>query len=282
MPKSLEIICTIDELRTKIASWRKDKLSIGLVPTMGALHGGHLSLVARSVADNDRTCVTIFVNPRQFGPGEDFKAYPRDHQADTQALEDCKADLLFAPSVEEMYPTGSATSVSVVGIGDILEGEFRPDFFKGVATVVTKLLFQIPPNRVYFGEKDYQQLCLIERMKSDLDIPVEIIGCPTIRERDGLALSSRNIYLNKEQRSVAPGLHRILIETAEHYHTSNNSNQAISKGKMALIESGFTKVDYIAICDPATLNQAEQNTGSVRVLGAAWLGRTRLIDNVEL
>ena len=130
MPKSLEIICTIDELRTKIASWRKDKLSIGLVPTMGSLHGGHLSLVARSVADNDRTCVTIFVNPRQFDLGEDFKAYPRDYQADTQALEDCKADLLFAPSVEEMYPTGSVTSVSVTGIGDILEGEFRPDFFK--------------------------------------------------------------------------------------------------------------------------------------------------------
>ena len=280
MPKSLEIICTIDELRTKIASWRMDKLSIGLVPTMGAIHGGHLSLVARSVADNDRTCVTIFVIPRQFVPGEDFKAYPRDYQADTQALEDCKADLLFAPSVEEMYPTGSATSVSVVGIGDILE--FRPDFFKGVATVVTKLLFQIPPNRVYFGEKDYQQLCLIERMKSDLDIPVEIIGCSTIRERDGLALSSRNIYLNKEQRSVAPGLHRILNETAEHFHTSNNSNQAISKGKMALIKSGFTKVDYIAICAPATLTQADQNIGSVRVLGAAWLGRTRLIDNVEL
>ena len=213
MPKSIEIICTIDELRTKIASWRKGKLKIGLVPTMGALHGGHLSLVARSVADNDRTCVTIFVNPRQFGPGEDFKAYPRDYQADTQALEDCNADLLFAPSVEEMYPTGSVTSVSVIGIGDILEGEFRPDFFKGVATVVTKLLFQVLPDRVYFGEKDYQQLYLIERMRSDLDIPVKIIGCPTIRERNGLALSSRNSYLNKEQRSVAPGLHRILIET---------------------------------------------------------------------
>ena len=282
MPKSLEIICTIDELRTKIASWRKGKSKIGLVPTMGALHGGHLSLIDRSVADTDRTCVTIFVNPRQFGLGEDFMDYPRDNQADTQALENCKVDLLFAPGVEEMYPTGSVTSVSVIGIGDILEGEFRPGFFKGVATVVIKLLFQVLPDRVYFGEKDYQQLCLIKRMRSDLDIPVEIVGCPTIRERDGLALSSRNIFLNKDQRSLAPGLHRILIETAEYFRTSNNSNQAISRGKIALIKSGFTKVDYIAICDPATLNQAEQNTGSVRVLGAAWLGRTRLIDNVEL
>ena len=168
------------------------------------------------------------------------------------------------------------------GIGDILEGEFRPDFFAGIATVITKLLFQVLPNRAYFGEKDYQQLCLIERMKSDLGIPVEIIGCPTIRERDGLALSSRNIFLNKEQRSVAPGLHRILIETAEYFRTSNNSNQAISKGKIALIKSGFTKVDYIAICDPATLNQAKLNSGSVRVLGAAWLGRTRSVSYTHL
>lgn len=282
MTEPLDIVVSIDALRAKVASWRKLSLSIGLVPTMGYLHEGHISLVNRSLAENDRTCVTIFINPKQFGPGEDFASYPRDQKADERALEKCQADLLFAPGNQEMYPEGHVTSVLVSGVGDLLEGEFRPGFFQGIVTVVTKLIFQVLPDRVYFGEKDYQQLCVINTLRKDLNIPVEIVGCPTIREKDGLALSSRNSYLTEEQRTLAPSLHRTLIQTAEYFHISRNISEAISNGSKSLLKYGFSKVDYIAICNPNSLSPANKNSKKVRVLGAAWLGGTRLIDNVEL
>jgi len=259
MTEPIEIVLSIDALRARVSSWRKLNFSVGLVPTMGCLHEGHVSLVRRSLADNDRTCVTIFINPRQFGPGEDFHSYPRHQKADTRALEKCQVDLLFAPSIQEMYPEGHATNVIVSGIGDLLEGEFRPGFFKGVVTVVTKLIFQVLPDRVYFGEKDYQQLCVIKQLKSDLNIPAEIVGCPTIREKDGLALSSRNSYLTEEQRVLAPTLYRTLTQTAEQFHISRNISEASSKGSMGLLKSGFSKVDYIAICDPNSLSPADKN-----------------------
>ena len=248
---------------------------------MGALHEGHFSLVAQSVADNDRTCVSIFINPRQFGPNEDLESYPRDKDADLQALEDRNADLLFAPSIDEMYAEGFVTKVSVPGIGDQLEGEFRPGFFTGIATVVSKLLIQALPDRAYFGEKDYQQLCVIRRMKLDLDLPVEIIACPVIRDRDGLALSSRNSYLTPDQRALAPTLYHVLTKTAECFYSFADANQAILAGSEDLLDTGFTKVDYIAICNPITLELVEKSSGPVRVLGAAWLGSNRLIDNIE-
>lgn len=282
MTEPLEIVYSIDDLRAKVASWRKHDLSVGLVPTMGCLHEGHVSLVNRSLAENDRTCVTIFINPRQFGPGEDLDSYPRDQKADARVLEQCQAHLLFAPSIQEMYPEGHVTTVSVPGIGDLLEGELRPGFFKGVVTVVTKLIFQVLPDSVYFGEKDYQQLCVIKQMKKDLNIPAEIIACPTIRDKDGLALSSRNSYLTEEQRALAPELYRALTQTAEHFHSSRNISEAASTGSMALLKSGFSKVDYIAICKPNSLSPADNNSKIVRVLGAAWLGGTRLIDNIEM
>ena len=281
MSRSLEIVTTIADLRDAVAAWRMNNLSIGLVPTMGALHEGHFSLVERSVAANDCTCVTIFVNPRQFGPGEDFDEYPRDQEADKRALADHQVDLLFAPTIKEMYPDGFVTRVSVAGIGDLLEGAFRPGFFDGVATVVSKLLIQSLPDRAYFGEKDYQQLCVVRQIAFDLDLPVEIISCPIVREEDSLAVSSRNAFLTAEQRAVAPALYRILTETAEFASSSAVIGDAISTGINALLEAGFTKVDYIAICDPVNLKSVEKFAPPVRVLGAAWLKSTRLIDNVQ-
>ena len=282
MSKSIEIVTTIVDLRAAVAEWRMKNLSVGSVPTMGALHEGHFSLVKRSVAANDRTCVTLFVNPKQFGSGEDFEIYPRNQEADAQALGVHQADLLFAPTIEEMYPDRFVTRVSVQGIGDLLEGEFRPGFFDGVATVVSKLLIQSLPDRAYFGEKDYQQLCVIRQMAADLDLPVEIIGCPIVREEDSLAVSSRNAYLTAEQRVVAPALYRILKETAEWAQSSGAIGDAIVAARNALLKAGFTKVDYVAICDPVSLEPVEKISSLVRVLGAAWLESTRLIDNVEI
>ena len=181
-----------------------------------------------------------------------------------------------------MYPVGNVTKISVPGVGDLLEGNFRPGFFEGVVTVVTKLLIQVLPDKAYFGEKDYQQLFVIKQAVTDLDIPVTIVGCPTVRESDGLAFSSRNSYLTREERLHAPSLYRVLLKTAEEFYSTKNVNRAVSSGEKLLLDSGFSKVDYIAICNPNTLNAAEINSNLVRVLGAAWLGETRLIDNIEL
>jgi len=279
MSQPLPIVRTVYDLRHAIGLWRQEGQSIGLVPTMGALHEGHFSLVDRSVAENDRTCVTLFVNPKQFGPNEDFEVYPRDEETDTAALRGRHADLLFAPEVSEMYPEGAVTAVSVPGIGDVLEGEFRPGFFTGVATVVSKLLIQAMPDRAYFGEKDYQQLCVIRRMTADLDLPVEIVGCPIVREADGLALSSRNAYLTAEERAAAPALKKVLTNISEAVSAGADIGESVMAGRRHLQESGFKSVDYLSVCDPETLQPV--TAPPCRILGAAWLGKTRLIDNIS-
>ena len=211
----LKTVTTIRDLRESIKGWRQTGETVGLVPTMGGLHEGHLALVRHSRAKTMRTCATLFVNPKQFGPNEDFDKYPRNEAEDVAKLEAEGCDLLFQPSGEEVYPPGHATQVQVGGLGDILEGEFRPGFFTGVATVVTKLLLQALPDIAVFGEKDYQQLLVIRRMTRDLDIPVRIEAVPTVREADGLALASRNAYLTEKERKIAPALHGTLSQVAE-------------------------------------------------------------------
>ena len=280
MIQNFTTVRTVSELRQVIGEWRRAGLSVGLVPTMGALHEGHFSLVDRSVMENDRTCVSLFVNPKQFSPTEDFDLYPRNEAADAQALQCRGANVLFAPLVEEMYPADAATSVSVPGLGDVLEGEFRDGFFTGVATVVSKLLIQSMADRAYFGDKDYQQLRVIRRLTADLNIPVQIIGCPIIREEDGLALSSRNAYLTTEERAIAPALHAVLLKMVAAIQSGADSASAVQDGTQHLLSVGFIKVDYLAVVDPETLLPLSSATGPCRVLGAAWLGKTRLIDNV--
>ena len=280
MIQNFTTVRTVSELRQVIDEWRRAGLSVGLVPTMGALHEGHFSLVDRSVMENDRTCVSLFVNPKQFSPTEDFDLYPRNEAADARALQGRGANVLFAPAVEEMYPADAATSVSVPGLGDVLEGEFRGGFFTGVATVVSKLLIQSMADRAYFGDKDYQQLRVIRRLTADLNIPVQIIGCPIIREEDGLALSSRNAYLTTEERAIAPALHAVLLKVAAAIQSGADSASTVQDGTQHLLSVGFMRVDYLAVVDPETLLPLSSATGPCRVLGAAWLGKTRLIDNV--
>ncbi len=280
----LDTIRRVRDLRARVASWRGQGLRVGLVPTMGALHEGHFSLVRRSVASLDRTVVTLFVNPRQFGPTEDFGRYPRDEAGDTAALARQGAQVLFAPSVEEMYPEGAVTTVAVPGIGDLLEGEFRPGFFTGVATVVAKLLIQAAPDVAFFGDKDFQQLCVIKRMAADLDLPVAIEGCPIVREADGLALSSRNAYLSAEERKRAPALYRALQTVAARVRENGvgAAKTAEAEASRALLAAGFDKVDYVTVRDAASLMPIASLNAPARILAAAWLGRTRLIDNIPL
>lgn len=254
---------------------------VSLVPTMGALHAGHLSLVRRASADAPRTVASIFVNPTQFAPNEDFATYPRDEDRDLELLEAAGIDLVFAPPIEEIYPDGHRTQVEVRELGKILEGEFRPHFFIGVATVVTKLLNQVCPTSAVFGEKDYQQLCIIRTFVRDLDIPVEIIGGQTIREDDGLAMSSRNAYLTPGERRVAPVLYREMSACAEKIADGADPEQAAAGAAAAMIAAGFDSVDYVAVRDAETLD-APTPDGSKRVLVAARIGRTRLIDNMAV
>ena len=282
MSKSVKIITTVESLRTQLLEWRQANLTVGLVPTMGNLHLGHYSLVEQSVKDNDRTCVSVFVNPKQFGDNEDFSDYPRSLDSDEAGLSECGVNLMFAPSIREMYQDGFVTRVSVPGIGEVLEGEFREGFFIGVATVITKLLVQVFPDRAYFGEKDYQQLCVIKRICADLNFPTEIIACPTVRAKDGLALSSRNSLLNPQELLIASNLYKALNCTAGNFRLTGNRETAIILGKELLKTKGFDKIDYISICDPDTLKPLTENNKIGRVFGAAWLGSIRLIDNVKL
>jgi len=274
------VIRTVADLRTTVANWRKNGETIGLVPTMGALHAAHLALVTRSRADNKRTIATLFVNPTQFGPKEDLTAYPRDEVADLAKLQSPKVDALYAPSVTEMYPVGFATTVAVAGLTDHLCGPHRPGHFAGVATVVSKLLLQGAPDRAYFGEKDFQQLQVIRRTATDLDIPVQIVGVPTVREADGLARSSRNRYLSAEERARAAALPRLLADIAGRLRKEPGAvARELAWGRRQLEDAGFAKIDYVEVCDEATLQPATRVTSPSRVFAAAWLGRTRLIDN---
>lgn len=273
----------IADLRATILAWRSAGDSVGLVPTMGALHEGHLALVERACAACRRVVVTIFVNPTQFGPGEDLAAYPRDEAADRAKLSKLGADALFAPAVDEMYPPRFATTVSVARLTEHLCGPHRPGHFAGVATIVAKLLLQSLPDRAYFGEKDYQQLQVIRRMTGDLDIPVEIVGVPTVREADGLALSSRNRYLSPAERAAAATLPRTLFEIAERLAMAPTEvSRRVAWGRDRLAKAGFAKIDYVEVCDAESLAPVDVVAGPARVFAAAWLGRTRLIDNVPI
>jgi pantoate--beta-alanine ligase len=276
-----EIVRTPQELRDHIAFWRKEAKTIGLVPTMGALHEGHMSLVRASLAETDHTVVTLFVNPTQFAPNEDYDAYPRYFEDDLAKLKDAGAHLLFAPEAHEMYPQGAITSISVPGLGDVLEGAFRPGFFSGVATIVAKLLLLATPDRAFFGEKDYQQLQVIRRLVTDLNIPVEIEGAPIVREEDGLALSSRNAYLTAEERKIAPELYRALQDFAAGVGTGKYPSTCEKQGRERLLAVGFSKVDYLSLRDAETLEDVCDASRPARILAAAWLGRCRLIDNLS-
>jgi pantoate--beta-alanine ligase len=278
-----DIAETVASLRHIVGDWRKQSLTVGLVPTMGALHDGHAALVRRSIAQCDRTVVSIFVNPKQFAPHEDFATYPRKEDADLALLAGLGAQLVYMPNAQEMYADGFATSVTVSQLTDGLCGASRPHFFQGVTTVVSKLLLQCLPDNAYFGEKDYQQLQVVRRMVRDLDIPSTIVGVPTVREADGLAMSSRNAYLKPEQREIAPTLHRTLQQVAGRLHGGESAAKAIAWGRQRLAETGFTEVDYLEVCTPDTLERVESALApgqEVRILAAAFLGKTRLIDNI--
>jgi len=278
------------EVRRRVAAWRRDGLTVGVVPTMGALHEGHLALVDRACAECDRCLVTLFVNPIQFGPGEDYETYPRDEAGDLAKLAGRGCDLVFMPDVADMFPDdvadphGMRTSVTVRGLGEGLEEDWRPGHFRGVASEVAKLLLVTLGDVAYFGEKDYQQLRVVERMARDLDIPTRIQGVPVVREPDGLALSSRNAYLDPAQRAVAPQLHRVLVGLAEELRgRAPDVAAATARAVAALREAGFDQVDYVAVADAETLAPLARLDGRpARVLGAARLGRTRLIDNVPV
>lgn len=277
----LPIVRSVADLRAYVSQWRKDGLSVGLVPTMGALHDGHLTLVRTALETCDRVVVTLFVNPKQFGPNEDYGTYPRTEEEDAAKLAGAGAHMLYAPDVAEMYgEDGGATTVMVSGLGDVLEGEFRPGFFKGVATVVTKLLLQALPDRAFFGEKDYQQLNVIKRFVRDLDIPVDIQGVATVRECDGLAMSSRNAYLNFEERDIAPTLYRTISEVSERFKVGGKAEPLSKWATQQLLDAGFQKVDYVLICHADDLTQEAVKGQPIRVLAAAFLGKARLIDNV--
>jgi pantoate--beta-alanine ligase len=278
---SLQTVRTVADLRAQVQEWRKQGLKVGLVPTMGSLHEGHLTLVKTALEQCDRVVATIFVNPKQFGPNEDFDSYPRTEGEDAAKLNSVGGHLLFAPNVKEMYgEDGGVTKVSVAGLGDILEGAFRPGFFDGVATIVTKLLLQALPDQAFFGEKDFQQLCVIKRFVADLNIPVQISGVPTVREDDGLAMSSRNAYLIPEEREIAPKLFQIISEVAERFKMGGKADALSIWAADELIKAGFQKVDYVEIRKTDDLSLTAEKGDDFRVLTAAFLGKARLIDNL--
>ncbi len=277
---SPRIVIDGDELRREVLGWRADGLKVGLVPTMGALHAGHLSLVQRSNAECQRTVVTIFVNPTQFGPAEDFSRYPRTLEADTKLLAGVGSDLVFAPSVEEIYRPGHSTFVEVEGVSRRWEGAVRPTHFRGVATVVLKLFNLVPADVAYFGQKDYQQTVVIRRMVADLNVPIEIRVCPTVREPDGLALSSRNAYLSPEERRRALVLSRSLHRAKELIAAGQRNPTAVAEAmKFMFRETPGVTLDYAALVDPDTMEEVNQLRGRVVAIVAARVGATRLIDN---
>lgn len=275
---------SIAELRKRIRRWREMNQRIALVPTMGNLHAGHIALVKQARKLADRVVVSIFVNPLQFGPQEDFGAYPRTPDVDRLQMAVAGADLLFMPEVDEVYPGGPevATRVEVMGLSGILDGASRPGHFIGVATVVAKLFNMVQPDLAIFGEKDYQQLLVIRSMTADLCLPIEIVGYPTVRELDGLALSSRNQYLTKAERAQAPLLQRVLRETAFALRDGDRDFGALQKRAVDKLAAGGFNPDYVEIRQAETLAPPAASDTRFVVLGAAWLGKARLIDNVPL
>jgi pantoate--beta-alanine ligase len=275
------IVDSVVALRAQVRDWRRAGLNVAMVPTMGALHDGHISLVKIALKRAERCVVSIFVNPAQFAPTEDLDKYPRQLARDLDRLRQVGAHLAFTPTVTEMYPAGFATKISVGGPSFGLETDFRPTFFDGVATVVAKLFLQAEPDCAVFGEKDYQQLCVVRQLCRDLDLPVEIIGAPTVRDAHGLAMSSRNAYLGEAELNTARQLNIILRRAAAALSDGADEAAASEDAAKALISAGFQKVDYVAARASVTLEPWQRDRDG-RLLAAAWLGTTRLIDNVEI
>lgn len=279
----MKIVRTVKALRKETGIWRGRGETIALVPTMGALHEGHLSLVKLAKRKADRVAVSIFVNPTQFAPTEDLARYPRDEAGDAAKLAATGADLIWAPDVAEMYPEGFSVSVKPGSAALSLEGAFRPHHFGGVTTVCCKLFNQVAPDLAVFGEKDFQQLAVLRQMVRDLDMPLKLIGAPTKREKDGLALSSRNAYLSAEERKVAPTLNAAIIELAAKVAAGKPVAAAVESAKARVLKAGFSSIDYITVADAQTLSElSKRQDAPMRVLAAVWLGKTRLIDNVPV
>jgi pantoate--beta-alanine ligase len=277
----LTTLATIAELRAALDAHRAGGRAIGFVPTMGYLHEGHASLMRAARAGNDVVVASIFVNPLQFGPSEDLAAYPRNLTSDTAIAERCGVDLLLVPSTQEMYPEAIRTTVSVAGVSEPLEGATRPTHFAGVATVVAKLFAIVGPCRAYFGEKDFQQLAVIRQMTRDLSIPVEVVGCPTVREPDGLALSSRNAYLTPQERAAAPVVHRALQAGRVAVHAGERDPAAVRALMADLIHAEpLAELDYAEVVDAATFDVPSPLDGTLRLLAAVRFGKARLIDNL--
>ncbi|PBB96345.1 pantoate--beta-alanine ligase [Mesorhizobium sp. WSM3862] len=275
------VVESVAALRAQIRDWRRAGLKIAMVPTMGALHDGHISLVRIALEKAERCVVSVFVNPTQFAPTEDLDKYPRQLARDLDQLREAGVHLAFTPGVAEMYPAGFATKISVGGPSSGLETDFRPAFFDGVATVVAKLFLQAAPDCAVFGEKDYQQLCVVRQLCRDLDLPVEIVGAPTVRDSHGLAMSSRNAYLGAAELEIARKFNVVLRQTAAELASGADEARAVNAAAEALVSAGFRKVDYVAAREAATLAPWRRDRDG-RLLAAAWLGTTRLIDNVEV
>ena len=283
MSGPIPVLRTLPQMRELTGQWRRAGESFGLVPTMGALHAGHLELVRQVKARCRHVVVSIFVNPTQFAPHEDFDRYPRDEAGDLAKLASVGCDAVWSPDREVMYPAGFATRVVPAGAAEGLETDFRPHFFGGVATVCCKLFTQVGPDIAAFGEKDFQQLAVVRQMVRDLDLPLQILGVPTVREADGLAMSSRNAYLSAAQRAQATAMYRSITALAAAARAGADLASAEAAAGKALRDAGFDKVDYVAVRDATTLKPpATGTTEGLRVLAAAWLGKTRLIDNIPV
>jgi pantoate--beta-alanine ligase len=279
----MKICATIEEMRAVSRAVRNEGKRIGFVPTMGALHAGHLSLVTAAKAQSDVVVVSIFVNPTQFGPGEDFTKYPRTFERDSEQLQKAGVDFIFAPSPDEMYPPGATAWVNVEGVSERLDGRSRPGHFRGVTTVVSKLFHIVEPDFAFFGQKDAAQVAVIRRLVRDLNFPLEIVVCPIIREADGLAMSSRNIYLSPQERKSALALSRALNQIKTRFRSAErNAARLIDAGKQAIGEEPSVRLDYLEIVDPDTLESMAEITRPALAAVAAFVGSTRLIDNVLL
>lgn len=276
----MKIASTVNDVRNTVKEWKKNGLKVGLVPTMGFLHEGHLSLIKKAVLENDKVVVSVFVNPTQFGPNEDFEAYPRDLNKDAALCEEAGADLIFHPEPEEMYPDGFCSSVNMTGLTDALCGKSRPIHFQGVCTVVSKLFNIVAPDNAYFGEKDAQQLAIIKRMVKDLNFDIKITGCPIIREEDGLAKSSRNTYLNPEERQAAIVLSKAVKCGRSLVEGGEKDSAVILKEMKSIIENEpLARIDYVEIVDMNTMKNIDKVKGDVLCAMAVYIGKTRLIDN---
>jgi pantoate--beta-alanine ligase len=278
----MQIIRRLSDLSPALLPWREEGQKIALVPTMGALHAGHMALVEAAKAQADRVVASIFVNPLQFGPNEDLDRYPRQEAEDAELLQHHGCDLIWTPTADQLYPPGFATTVSVSGVSELWDGAARPGHFAGVATVVAKLFTAVRPDLAFFGEKDFQQLAVIRRMEADLGLGVAIRGVPTVRDADGLALSSRNAYLSSDERVSALALPQALEQAREAILGGEPVGAALDDGKRKLVGAGFNRIDYFALVDSATLEPLDAPSGEMRLIAAAMIGSTRLIDNIRV